>query len=236
MKVSEEFLSIQGEGLDLGVLTYFVRFPACDLRCRWCDTPYASLHPEAGEATTVEDVLSRAIESGAEWMCITGGEPLLFPEFVPLVQATPCSLKVDVQTAGHRLPSMGTGNVTRWSVSPKPPSAGEAACSATWAHIPEWLELHRQHPRVQFKIPVCDIVDLDFVQAQVEEYRLLYKVPVILQPVGPSEACDVALYATQSAGYDVGTLVREVACRSALRGIRIIPQVHKLLWGVRRGV
>jgi len=94
MKVSEEFLSIQGEGLDIGVLTYFVRFPACDLRCRWCDTPYASLHPEAGEATTVEDVLSRAIESGAEWMCITGGKPLpsaapSIPLLPRLVQRTP---------------------------------------------------------------------------------------------------------------------------------------------------
>lgn len=80
LKVSEIFHSIQGEGQWLGVPSTFVRLSGCNLRCVWCDTPYASWTPE-GEMYGIDQIIQKVQH---EHVVITGGEPMIFPEVVEL--------------------------------------------------------------------------------------------------------------------------------------------------------
>ena len=85
MKVVEVFRSIQGEGTQAGRPCVFVRLAGCNLRCAWCDTPYAQ--DGAGEEVPRADVVARALAAGPGMCCVTGGEPLLQPDAPDLVRA-----------------------------------------------------------------------------------------------------------------------------------------------------
>ena len=86
MKISELFFSIQGEGKLSGVPSVFVRASGCNLRCVWCDTPYASWNPE-GEDVAVAEIVRRVAEFGASHVVLTGGEPMIMPEIGELCSA-----------------------------------------------------------------------------------------------------------------------------------------------------
>ena len=86
MKISELFYSIQGEGKLSGVPSVFIRASGCNLRCSWCDTPYASRNPE-GDDLTVNEIVDRIAEHPARHVVITGGEPMIMPDIVPLTAA-----------------------------------------------------------------------------------------------------------------------------------------------------
>ncbi|MCH2065381.1 MAG: 7-carboxy-7-deazaguanine synthase QueE, partial [Roseibacillus sp.] len=72
MLISEIFYSVQGEGFLAGVPSVFVRTSGCNLRCRWCDTPYASWNPE-GEKLPVEKIVAQVREHPARHVVLTGG-------------------------------------------------------------------------------------------------------------------------------------------------------------------
>src|SRR6188474_2058916 len=86
MRLAELFYSIQGEGKLMGVPSVFVRASGCNLRCTWCDTPYASWDPE-GDELTVEQIIGRVKGFGARYVVLTGGEPLIMPEIEELCAA-----------------------------------------------------------------------------------------------------------------------------------------------------
>jgi 7-carboxy-7-deazaguanine synthase len=80
--ISETFVSIQGEGKLAGVPSYFVRVSGCNLRCAWCDTPYASWEPDGG-ARTIDRVVEEARSAasrGVRHAVLTGGEPMMFAQ------------------------------------------------------------------------------------------------------------------------------------------------------------
>src|SRR4051812_3329404 len=79
MRISEIFHSIQGEGKLVGVPSVFVRASGCNLRCVWCDTPYASWKPE-GEDMTAAAIAARVLEYRVRHVVLTGGEPLIMPD------------------------------------------------------------------------------------------------------------------------------------------------------------
>src|SRR3954454_19735572 len=83
MKISELFHSIQGEGKLAGVPSAFVRASGCNLRCVWCDTPYASWNPE-GDDIAVEEIVRRVNAFNAKHVVVTGGEPMIMPDVVEL--------------------------------------------------------------------------------------------------------------------------------------------------------
>ena len=86
MLVAEIFHSIQGEGELTGLPSVFVRAAGCNLRCAWCDTPYASWQPE-GRPMTVEAVVAEVIQHPARHVVLTGGEPMVAPEIHALAAA-----------------------------------------------------------------------------------------------------------------------------------------------------
>jgi 7-carboxy-7-deazaguanine synthase len=83
VKLSELFFSIQGEGKLSGVPSVFVRASGCNLRCVWCDTPYASWNPE-GEDVPVTEIIKRVTAFGIRHVVLTGGEPMIMPDIEEL--------------------------------------------------------------------------------------------------------------------------------------------------------
>lgn len=86
MKLSELFYSIQGEGKLAGVPSIFVRASGCNLRCTWCDTPYASWNPQGDEAS-IQQIINRVAEYPSRHVVLTGGEPMIMPDIVELCAA-----------------------------------------------------------------------------------------------------------------------------------------------------
>src|SRR5947208_2601074 len=94
MRVSELFHSIQGEGKLSGVPSVFIRASGCNLRCSWCDTPYASWEPE-GENVAVDDIVRQVGSFRCRQIVVTGGEPLIMPDIVELCAG--------LRAAGHHI-------------------------------------------------------------------------------------------------------------------------------------
>ena len=105
MKISELFFSIQGEGELTGVPSVFVRTSGCNLRCRWCDTKYASWKPE-GDNVTINDLLDKVCSYPARHVVISGGEPMIakgIEEFVHLLKES--GKHITIETAGTIAPN-----------------------------------------------------------------------------------------------------------------------------------
>lgn len=104
LPIAETFTSIQGEGKLAGEPSFFIRVSGCNLRCAWCDTPYASWAPE-GARRSIDDLLAEARRSGMERIVLTGGEPLIFPQITDLCRGLMrAGLHVTVETAGTVVP------------------------------------------------------------------------------------------------------------------------------------
>ncbi len=131
MFISEVFYSIQGEGELSGVPSIFVRTSGCNLRCNWCDTPYASWQPE-GETASVDQIVKQVAAYPARHVVLTGGEPMLQKE----IHALAAALKergyhLTIETAGTILPDGIACDLA--SLSPKlRHSAPDARLSDTW--------------------------------------------------------------------------------------------------------
>ncbi len=122
LKIVEIFASLQGEGERQGEPTLFVRLAGCNLRCRFCDTRRAWT---GGRTASIESVTAECLRlrdrSGAEWVCLTGGEPLLQDVGRLARRLRAEGFRVQVETNGRlerRLPA------DWWTVSPKPPGYG----------------------------------------------------------------------------------------------------------------
>jgi len=126
--ISETFTSRQGEGRLTGTNSFFIRTSGCNLRCWFCDTPYASWQP-AGNWLTVEQLVSDAIASRCEHVVLTGGEPLLPLAVVDLVrQLRGASLHVTIETAGTLFRDLAADLI---SISPKLASSAPYAFSVS---------------------------------------------------------------------------------------------------------
>jgi 7-carboxy-7-deazaguanine synthase len=138
LRIAEVFASIQGEGRWVGVPSVFVRVSGCNLRCVWCDTPYASWEPE-GDAVEVEEILRRATAQGIEHVVLTGGEPLLFEPIAELAHR--------LKDAGHTITVETAGTVFRelpcdlMSISPK---LSNSKPEGAWAGKHESTRLDRK--------------------------------------------------------------------------------------------
>ena len=104
MRIAEIFHSIQGEGLLARVPSVFVRTSGCNLRCHWCDTPYASWKPE-GPEMSVEQILKKVLEWNCPHVVLTGGEPMIAPDLPKLAAALKKAGKhITIETAATIAP------------------------------------------------------------------------------------------------------------------------------------
>ena len=92
--LSEIFFSINGEGLQIGKPMAFIRLAGCNLRCKWCDTKGSWIQKDQA---TLEDIVKEVSKYNTEWVCITGGEPLL-QDIEPLIKKL--QYKISLETNG----------------------------------------------------------------------------------------------------------------------------------------
>jgi 7-carboxy-7-deazaguanine synthase len=229
LRIAEVFVSVQGEGQWLGVPSTFVRVSGCNLRCAWCDTPYASWRPE-GPVEAVAELVERVHALGQRHVVVTGGEPMLFDGIEPLVEGLKgLGHVITIETAGTVYRPLSVGLM---SISPKLANSrpDEALIGA------EWVERHERLRRDL--VPLRKLVgenayQLKFVvtgaPSDVEE------IEQILEAIGPVEAERVFLMAE---GVDSATLhgrERMLVPLCLERGWRLAPRFHIDLFGDRRG-
>src|SRR6516164_4407407 len=151
LTVNEIFHSIQGESTHTGRPCVFVRLTACDLRCSWCDTPYAF---DEGRKMTIDDVVGRVAEYGCDVVEITGGEPLLQKDVYPLMRRLLDEGRtVLLETGGHRSVDEVPEGVVR-VIDVKCPGSGEAEKTC-------WANLDRLRPTDEMKFVIKDRVDYE---------------------------------------------------------------------------
>lgn len=162
LTVNEIFHSIQGESTHAGRPCVFVRLTACDLRCSWCDTPYAFYE---GSKMTLEDVVSRVRAFECPVVEITGGEPLLQREVYPLMQRLlEEGMTVMIETGGHLSVAQVPDGVVR-IIDVKCPGSGES-------HRVDWANMERLRPSDEMKFVLKDRADYDYARDVVTRYDL----------------------------------------------------------------
>jgi len=226
LRVAETFYSLQGEGSLVGVPSFFIRTTGCNLRCEWCDTPYASWKPE-GEWRTVADLVA-AVPAHARHVVVTGGEPMLWPNLPPLTDALRRGGRhVTIETAGTVFQSL---ECDLMSVSPKlansDPTPGRLAAAG------EMHGARRLDCNVLTRLLATYRCQLKFVIAAPGDLDELEAVLAGLPPVDPSAVFLMPL----------GTTAAELAGRASWlaelckeRGYRLTPRLHVDLYGSARG-
>jgi 7-carboxy-7-deazaguanine synthase len=169
LTINEIFHSIQGESTYAGRPCVFVRLTACDLRCSWCDTPYAF---HEGQKMPLEAVLDEVERYGCDVVEVTGGEPLLQQDVYPLMRALLDRGKtVLIETGGHRsIADVPRGVVKVMDV--KCPGSGEAARM-------DWDNFDRLAPTDEVKFVIKDRADYEYATEVVARYGLVGKVAAI---------------------------------------------------------
>src|SRR5215212_6064749 len=170
LTINEIFYSIQGESTRAGQLCVFVRLTACDLRCSWCDTPYAF---HEGRKMSVDEVVAAVEAHASPLVEITGGEPLLQEDVYPLIDRLLASGRtVMLETGGHR-PTTRVPPAVLKIVDVKCPGSGEAAKN-------DWSNLSRLEPHDEVKFVIQDRADYDFARDVIARYDLPSRAAAVL--------------------------------------------------------
>lgn len=190
LTVSEIYRSIQGESTLAGRPCVFVRLTACNLRCVWCDTPYAFT---GGTKTSVDQVLEEIRALNCRLVELTGGEPLLQPDAIPLMrQLVDAGYEVLLETGGH-MPLDDVPDEVVAVVDVKCPGSGEVDAM-------HWPNLDQLSPHDEVKFVVGDRRDFDYAVGVVKERDLAGRVAAILySPVfGVLDPADLARWVLES--------------------------------------
>ena len=208
MRVCEKFKSLQGEGKKIGVPTFFIRCVGCNLKCSWCDTQYAMSEP--GEDISVEKIMELVKDETD--VCLTGGEPMLQKDTLELLDK--------LSKAGKTVVLETNGSI---SVKDVPDSDNiiismdiKCPCSGM-ADKMEFGNIALLKKKDQLKFVISDGVDLEYAVEILKKYSP--KCEVIFTPVG---------------GMDIEPLAEEVVERRI--NARVLPQLHKIIWGNKRAV
>lgn len=205
LKLTEIFLSIQGEADSVGWPTVFVRLTGCPLRCQYCDTAYAF---HGGEWFTLEQVLERVAAYQVRHVCVTGGEPLAQKACTELLRALcDAGYRVSIETSGAIDIGKVDPRVIR-VVDVKTPGSGEVARNRM-----ENLALLRADEQVKFVI--CDRADFEWSRDLLRQKKLDEVCTVMFSPsFGQVEARDLAQWILDER-----------------LPVRLQVQLHKYLWG-----
>ena len=209
LRVTEIFLSLQGESSRVGLPTVFVRLTGCPLRCGYCDTEYAFT---GGETMDLPAILNRVADLHALYVCVTGGEPLAQKNCAALLAALcDAGYSVSLETSGALDISAIDARVSR-IVDIKTPGSGEVEKN-------RWENLAALSRSDEVKFVLCDEADYQWAKQVLAEHHLAEKVPILFSPVhgqlNPTQLADWIL-------------------RDHLP-VRLQVQLHKILWGVTPG-
>jgi 7-carboxy-7-deazaguanine synthase len=199
LKINEIFPSIQGEGLRLGEPALFIRFSHCNLKCTFCDTKYAW---QTGQEMTVGSILKKIkkihIAFPTDWVCLTGGEPLLqnIGELVRTLKTE--GFKIQVETNATISPPIG---VNWYTASPKPPD---------YFYQPAYKKKAKE-------VKIVVIKGLDLVVLKKLRQDFPEKIPLLLQPQSNN----------QTSGKHALRLLKQ-ALEEGMKNIRLTAQVHKI--------
>ena len=212
LTVNEIFYSIQGESSRAGRPCVFVRLTACDLRCSWCDTPYAF---HEGRRRSLDDIIAEVEGHGCPLVEITGGEPLLQDEVYPLMERLLASgHTVLLETGGHRSIARVPAAVIK-IVDVKCPGSGESAHMA-------WDNLDLLAPHDEVKFVIADREDYEFARDAVTRYDL-------------SARCAAVLFSPVHGALDPRSLSEWMLADRLPARLQL--QLHKFIWSpTARGV
>lgn len=224
--IAETFTSIQGEGRLTGVPSFFIRVSGCNLRCAWCDTPYASWNPE-GDSSTIEAIVDEALRSGVRHVVITGGEPMIFDPVTELTgRLHDEGFHITIETAGTVYRPV---TCDLMSISPKLANSTPGPEHGAWSkrheerrlNIEPLQQLLDAHPERQLKFVVSREEDAGEIEALLTRLRGWANEDILLMPEGvtPPDAARRQLV--------LGL------CLS--RGWRYCHRLHIELFGHRRG-
>ena len=211
-KIAEMFSSINGEGTHAGQLAFFVRFTGCNLNCSYCDTKWANVPNAEYTEMTVDEIRSDVQKSGISNVTVTGGEPLIQPNIVPLLE-TLCGdgRYVEIETNGSADVSEVLkikGNRPALTMDDKLPSSGMESFMRT-----ENFVLLEAKDTVKFVSG--SLADLERALEIIRKYGLIGKCAVYISPVfgklKPAEIVDFML-------------------SNKLNGVNVQPQMHKFIW------
>jgi 7-carboxy-7-deazaguanine synthase len=209
LRITETFLSLQGEAASVGWPTFFIRLTGCPLRCHYCDTAYAF---HGGEWRTVARLVDEARESRAGHVCVTGGEPLAQRPCTTLLSGLcEAGFSVSLETSGAIDSSAVDARVVR-VIDVKTPASGEAGRNLD-------LGVHVLRETDQLKFVVCDRSDYEWSRDRVLGERLDARCTVLFSPSYNQ------LPAAQLASWILADRLP----------VRFQVQLHKLLWGDVRG-
>ena len=205
LRITETFLSLQGEADAVGWPTFFIRLTGCPLRCHYCDTAYAF---HGGEWRTIARLVDEARQSGARHVCVTGGEPLAQRQCLTLLTVL-CEgeFQVSLETSGAIDASAVDERVVR-VIDVKTPGSGESQRN---------LDLAIQNVRKsdQLKFVICDRADYEWSRDRVRTERLEARCQVLFSPS----------YQQVPAGQLANWILADRL------PVRFQIQLHKMLWG-----
>ena len=209
LRITEIFLSLQGESLTVGCPTVFVRLTGCPLRCGYCDTSYAF---QGGEWMSVDDILGKVGEYGVSHVTVTGGEPLAQKNCPVLLRAL-CDIgySVSLETGGALDISPVDPRVVR-VMDLKTPGSREVERNRY-----ENLEVLANTDQVKFVI--CSREDYDWARQMLQQHAIAQRCTVLFSPVhGQQDATELADWILQDR-----------------LPVRMQIQLHKYLWGNEPG-
>jgi 7-carboxy-7-deazaguanine synthase len=227
--ISEIFYSLQGEGELTGTPSVFVRTSGCNLRCTWCDTPYASWNPE-GTQQSIEAIVAEVQRHPTRHVVLTGGEPMIAPQIRELAaELKLLGYHVTIETAATVAPEGIACDLA--SLSPKLlNSAPNGAQHATWRKKheatrwqPDVVRAWIDHYTYQFKFVVAQPADVDELEGMLEKLgRDIPRYKVLLMPEG------ITMEVLRSRAPWLGEL-----CKT--RGYRYAHRLQIELYGNKRG-
>jgi 7-carboxy-7-deazaguanine synthase len=205
LNIIEIFRSIQGETSLAGLPTTFIRLAACNLRCSWCDTTYSF---GRGVSYTLENIFSKVTSFGCQYVCVTGGEPLLQANVIPLMeQLCQAGYIVSLETGGSLSTQKVNANV-RIILDIKCPGS-QMSNKNLWDNL-NHLRFHDQ-----IKFVISNREDYDYAKMVCSQYQLFKKVSEILF----SPVFEVLLSQTL-----VNWILEDQLA------VRLNLQIHKFIW------
>ncbi len=230
LPISETFFSIQGEGKLTGVPSFFVRLSGCNLRCKWCDTPYASWNPD-GQPQDVHALAEAAKATGASHVVITGGEPFSFKRLGQLCDAMKqVGMHITIETAGTVFEPVGCdlisispklANSTPWDDSRDPDGSWAKRHEERRINVVALNALLATYPSKQLKFVVqseADIAEIDGLLSQLSNWT---RDDVLIMPEGVT-----------SPSREMRAWIAEICLR---RGWRYCARLHIEIFGNKRG-